>query len=288
MESEIEIHSALLKFLNDFEKRHGINLIYVCETSSRPQQIHVEDSDYDLKGLFLPNPGDSLKIIPKIQTQYQIVHNKILVDDKEFDVDINFYDFKEFSRQKLNSENPMSHFDFSFFSPMVYVDKFPHLIKSIKENLFPKPSEFYSSFKGLTDYLLKSQERNKDFPYKKLLGALVAGVNFFHVCVFDQFPYYNVWDELKFLKSHLDFLVEQNKILQKEKEMLEEVFRLIEYYYLQKKNNGRKSSSLVISECQMKFSSWLYEKFKERLSVKKENNFTLEFFQNICDEIAFS
>ena len=184
MEIETKTQSAILSFLIEFEKTHNINLIFVCESSSRPQRIHVDDSDFDLKGLFLPNPEDCLKIIPKILTHYHVVHNKIIIDSKEYDVDVNFYDLKEFSRQKLNSENQIGHFDFSCFSPTVYLDKFPHFMEMIREKLFPIPSEFYSSFKGLTDFLLKSKEKNKLFPNKKLLGALVAGVNFFHVCIF--------------------------------------------------------------------------------------------------------
>ena len=288
MEIETKLHSAISKFLTEFEKRHNINLIFVCEASSRPQQIHVDDSDFDLKGLFLPNPEDCLKIIPKILTHYQIFHNKIRIDSKEYDVDINFYDLKEFSRQKLNSENQIGHFDFSFFSPNVYLDKFPHLMQRIREKLFPIPSEFYSSFKGLTDFLLKSKDKNKLFPNKKLLCSLVAGVYFFHVCIFDEFPFYSVWEELEYLKNRLDFLVEKNKISLKDKSMLEQIFQLIEFYFIQKKEKGRISTSLKIFDIQLNFSSWLLEKFEEKLMERKKNGFTLDFFQSICDEIMLS
>jgi predicted nucleotidyltransferase len=277
-----EDNTELLNFLHGFEKEYDIRLIFVCESASRAYGVEVDDSDYDLKGLYLPNPKDSLKIKRKIEPTYKIPHFKIIKNSVEYDVDVEFIDFREFALMKNQS---VYYFDFFMFSPTVYINIFPEVIETIKSNLKPMPNEFLFRFRKMMECCEKVYEKSGECMNKKLLGALIHAVQYIHAYFYKSFPLFNIFEQIKFLKDKI-----QNNELDLEKSdlnLLQEMFDLIQYYYEEKKK-GRKSISNTISDNLSKFRD-LLEKFydedkKEKKTVYKYT-LDLSLFQELLDKM---
>jgi hypothetical protein len=274
MENE---NQELLNFLYSFEKEKDIKLIYVCESASRAYGVEVEESDFDLKGLYLPNPKDSLRIMPKIETCFKIPHYRIIKDSKEYDVDVEFLDFREFAVMKKSS---VAYFDFFLFSPTVYINKFPDIIEEIKSNLKPMPNEFLYRFRNMHQACVKTYEKTQDCMNKKLLGTLIHGVQYVHIYYFKNFPFFNIFEQIEFLKGKINDL----GLEKPEVNLLLEIFNLVNYYYKEKKK-GRKSVSETISDYQFRLNDFLEKINKMEKDVVYKYSIELDLFQDLLDRI---
>jgi hypothetical protein len=284
MELDEQQHKEIKNFLLNFEKEKDIKLIFVCEIASRSHNIHVEESDYDLFGLYLPNPKDSLRIKNKIEQEYKIPHNDVEINGKIYEIDIELKDFRYYAVKKaINSE---IHMDYFFFTPIVYMNRFPEIINKINENIVPKPFDFLARLRYLYIHCEKSLKKDMECLNKKLLTALVHGLQYFHCCVYGTFPLFDVFEEINYLKNELDNLIENKIINENEKFLLLQVFDLINYFYDEKKK-GRKTMSTCIPDYIIKFKNWLENDFKY-LNLQDESTKTkmdLDFFQDLLDEM---
>jgi hypothetical protein len=273
-----EVNKQILKFLQKFEKDYDICLIFVSESASRAHSIEVSDSDYDLKGIYLSNPKDSLKVCPTIEKVFKIPHFKVTINQVDYDVDVEFIDWKELAWEKVRANN--ISYDYCLYSPKVYLNRYPHVIQKFKERLVPSPNEFIYKYVNLLEFCEKSLGKSTECMHKKLLAALVSGVQYFHVCAYKAFPEYNVWNEIEFLRKDSKRLIEEKVINENEWELFNRVFDLIDFHYEEKKK-GRKSVANVISEYQFKFLKWLREKYRIQKNIP--NVFDFDFFQSLQD-----
>jgi hypothetical protein len=275
-------NKELLEFLQQFEKENDIRLIFACESASRAYGVDVDESDYDLKGLFLPNPKDSLRIVKKIPPAYKIPHFKIVIDGNEFDVDVEFIDFREFAMMKNTS---VCYFDFFLFSPTVYINLFPEVLQSIQTNLKPIPNEFLYRFRNMHQSCEKTFEKSKECMNKKLLGTLIHGVQYVYIFLYKNFPFFNIFQQIEFFKEKI--ANEEIELNKSEISLLCEIFELIKYYYDEKKI-GRKSVSPSISDYQFRFNEFLEKLLKEDNKIVYKYTLELDFFQGLLDKMLAS
>jgi hypothetical protein len=274
-------NKELLELLKRFEDEYDIRLIFVCESASRAYGVEVEESDYDLKGLFLPNPRDSLRVIKKIEPAYKIPHIKYIKDDKEYDVDVEFIDFREFAVMKNTA---VCYFDFSMFSPTIYINLFPEVIQTIQTNLKPMPNEFLYRFRNMHQACEKTFEKSKECMNKKLLGTLIHGVQYVHIYLYKTFPFFNIFQQIDFFKEKIN--KDEVQLSKSEISLLLEIFELIRYYFDEKKK-GRKSNSPSISDYQYRFNDLLEKIHKEDNKKEEVRKYTLklELFQELLDKM---
>lgn len=274
------------EFLLDFEKKYDVNLFFVCETASRSHNIFTEDSDFDLAGFYIPNPKDSLNIIPKIANEYKITHNKLIIEGKEYDVDISFFDFRYFARKKcLNSE---THYDYFFFSPVIYINKYPEIIDKIKRDIIPNQETFLAKMKYLFIYCEKSLTKDYECLNKKLLTSIVHGIQYLHVCFFGTFPEYNIFkviDKIRKALNEDDNLLKSFNLTLEHKNCILQAFELVDYFYDLKVKQGRKSVSSVIPAAQIKFKNFLENEIKYDKELIKDVNLREKMDLNYFEEI---
>jgi hypothetical protein len=282
----LEFQVAIRNFLTNFENEKNIHLVFVCETDSRPCGVDVVDSDFDLKGFYLPHPSDSLKIIPKIQSAYKLPHNKLLINNMECDLDIEFLDIRQFGIEKIRDH--IIYLDYVLYSPTIYINRYPQLIEEIKARLEPYPDEFLFKLNNLHEFCLKSLNKSGECWVKKLLSALICGVQYLYVLIYDKFPNYNIWALINEFRTRFTELEEKQLISKNDISLFENIFDMIEFYYEEKKNKGRKFGTNFISTYQFKFVELLKTKFPRKKKKNLHLNFDLEFFENISNIILKS
>jgi hypothetical protein len=279
--SQADINETIRDFLVKFEIERNINLFYVVESASRIHGIEVADSDFDLKGIYLPNPSDSLKVVPKIPQVFKIPHFDIEINGVNYDVDVELIDLRKFATEKVVELS--NYYDFALFSPMVYVNKYPEIIQKIKDKIKPKSKVFYQKLKSSHDFCEKSFTKSHECLNKRLLTTLIFAIQYFHVKLFNTFPNPNIWEEWNFLSEQFNKLIDNQIITKGDYDLLCRVFDLIKYYYEEKKLS-RKSVSKEISPSQYNVINYIETKLKCNEN-DKESEFTFDFFQNCCDEI---
>lgn len=118
----MEIHKNLKDVIEDIENK-GFKILFLIESGSRGWGWESEDSDYDIRGVFIQ---DYLKIDKE--------KKQIDLDIEKNDLDISLWDFKKFLRLMLKSNPTVWEW---LSSDLVYKDHFIRKeLKKIFENSF--------------------------------------------------------------------------------------------------------------------------------------------------------
>merc|ERR1711976_754175 len=94
--------SSILDVISNLEKEYDITVFYASETGSRGIGNDMEDSDFDITGFFVPKSElEYFKIIRKFDKTVKFTQDKIKVCGREFEIDIELWDLKEWLRSKV-------------------------------------------------------------------------------------------------------------------------------------------------------------------------------------------
>ena len=149
----------ILKKLNDIEKQDNVRVLLAVESGSRAWGFASEDSDYDVRFIYVRPRNDYLRL-----ERFRDVIELPL----EGELDINGWDLDKTLRL-LRSSNP-TLFEW-FSSPIIYRESpFADEFRSL---MF----KYFSSRRGLYHYLSMANSNNREF----LKGDMVKAKKYFYV-----------------------------------------------------------------------------------------------------------
>lgn len=263
--------------LKEYEIQFNINIIFACDTGSRALGVSVESSDFDVFGLFVADEQEYLQVVRKSPFIIQKQGIKIKLSDKEMEIDIQLWDIKDWLKKKV-TENILG-IDFYFKSPTVF-RKEEKIIEEILKHINPPLYYFWGKYKN--NYTLCQKDILKEgTQYKKLMNMLIYALQYLTGKVYDVFPPYNVFDNIKYIKENIEKLKDIGGITVEDLDNINKCFNFISYCYEEKKK-GKKNLTKDIPEFVTNFVNFLDSKLNIRL--KKDdliNNWTKEKAQNI-------
>lgn len=278
---EVDNKEDIKLFLLNIEKELEINIIFACETGSRSIGVDVETSDFDVKGFYLLKSEEQyLKVIRTVNPIILKHHLQIkLKNERIYDFDLELRDLKTYFYDKIKFNCKRS--DFWFYSNIIYLNKFNDKdLNYFKDKILKFDVFIFSKFdksgiETLKNKLVKKNNSNstsEKILNKKLLSLLISIIQFMHTQVFNDFPFYNIFEEIKFLK--LNF-AEKNEIIckffdEKELSLIDKNLNLVEGLYVRKKQ-GRLSETNCIPEILIEFENMIFDKFQPE-NLKKMNN----------------
>ena len=184
-----KINAGLEKIL---EENPGVKIIYLAYSGSTLYGTNTENSDLDIKGLFIPTK-DSL-LLGNAPTVLEFNSNKKAKNSNE-DIDIELFSVSEFLRLLSKGETNSIDLLFSMFSPsvvletelsLIFKEQYKNLLtKNIKSFIgFAMQQASLSSEKGnrLKEVEILFNELNKEvqnFEYKELKQKRLS--NFRHI-----------------------------------------------------------------------------------------------------------
>jgi predicted nucleotidyltransferase len=275
-------------YLNNLEKELNITILYACETGSRAVGVDVEESDFDIKGFYIANENEYLTVIRNVNPILNIHHLTLKIESFEYDLDIEFRDIKQYFYDKITNNYVRS--DLWFKSKVIYRNNieefdFEHLQKYLNYDIF-----IFSPYdKSGIDTLKKNLQKTGKITNKKLLNLMISIFQFLHTQLFNgEFPFYNIFDEINFIKDKLN---NDNYTLynlnEEEKNLIEKSCNLVEGLYIRKKQ-GRKSTTSCIPELILEFYNFVAGKYKPEILrkeiVKQKSNFNEEFAEEFFEK----
>jgi hypothetical protein len=284
--------NSVLKFLNEAESNYKIKILYACETGSRAVGVNVEESDYDVKGFYIANESEYLRVIRSVNPQLIVHHLSLNIEGKEYDVDIELLDITYyFSEKILHNYNRA---DFWFFSKIIYVNLFSdEILNTIKNHLHPPMFMFSPRDKSGLETLEKMLRKKVQIMNKKLLCLLISCIQFLHTELFSpesKFPFYNIFEEISYIKERMENGIINKHLNEEEKQLLKINLELVEGLYNRKKQ-GRTGTTKAIPENLSKFIKMITEKFdpegKRKNSIQLKYTLDESFAQSIFDKYIF-
>jgi predicted nucleotidyltransferase len=281
----------VLKFLSDIEKELKITILFACETGSKAVGTAVQNSDFDVKGLYIAKEEEYLQIVRKINPTFVKHHLSITVESKHHDIDVELVDLQKYLRNKIDKNNTRS--DFWFYSDIVYINRFTDEELSLFKKYSHPPIFIYSLYdKSGIKTLEKHIKNNQKILNKKLLCLSVSGIQFLHTVIyyllseensineneFEPFPFYNIFKEIEFLKTKQIVLC--NFFSEEEIKNFQINFNLC-YGLYQKKKQNRLSVTEAIPENLKKFIELLLLKFHDKIKTKTHPDFPIDFAESI-------
>ena len=150
----------ILSYLNEIEKTEDIKILYACESGSRAWGFPSEDSDYDVRFIYLR----------KIQWYLSIDEGRDVIErDIVDEIDINGWDLKKALKLFRKSNPPLLEW---LGSPIKYLEKYS-TIQQIRD-LIP---EFYSPVSCMYHYLHMAENNIRSY----LKGEKVWIKKYFYV-----------------------------------------------------------------------------------------------------------
>lgn len=107
------MHSEIMNKLESIEQEHGIKILYAVESGSRGWGFASQDSDYDVRFLYI-HPTDWYLSIEERKDHIEYPINDLL--------DINGWDIKKAFLLFKKSNPPLLEW---LSSPIVYADRYP-------------------------------------------------------------------------------------------------------------------------------------------------------------------
>jgi predicted nucleotidyltransferase len=274
-------------YLNNLEKELNITILYACETGSRAVGVDVEESDFDVKGFYIANEDEYLTVIRNVNPILNIHHLTLKIESFEYDLDIEFRDIRQYFYDKITNNYVRS--DLWFKSKVIYRNNieesdFEHLQKYLKYDIF-----IFSPYdKSGIDTLKKNLQKTGKITNKKLLNLMISIFQFLHTQLFEgEFPCYNIFDEIKFLKDKLNNDITFLNLNEEEKILIEKSCNLVEGLYIRKKQ-GRKSTTSNIPELILEYYNFVSGKYKPEVLrkeiVKQKSNFDEEFAEEFFEK----
>jgi len=157
-----EVKQEILDRLNDIETEEGVSIFYACESGSRAWGFPSEDSDYDVRFLYL-RPSDWYLSID-LESKRDVIERPI--NDL---LDISGWDLRKALQLFRKSNPPLLEW---LNSPIVYQEK--GSISQVLRDLIP---EYYSRVKCMHHYLHMAQGNFREY----LRGDIVWVKKYFYV-----------------------------------------------------------------------------------------------------------
>ena len=275
-----ELKTCIEKIIEEYEEKYNIHIFYASDTGSRVNGVAVQSSDFDANGFFIPDYKEYLKVISKYQTIISRQGIQFKLGDENFEVDILFWDIKDWLREKIEKNN--QGFDYVIFSPLIYRNRHPELIDKIKMNIDPPFYYFWGKLKNNLDLCYK-EIKKEGVQNKKIMNTLIYCANYLYCRIFEKFPDFNIFKLIEKFDSQREYL--KTLLSEEELENLFKCFSFIEDCYEEKKK-GRKSIRKDIPEIVMNLNNLLDRKFngkKEKLTII--NKWDAEMAQKLFDDL---
>ncbi|HEY7419540.1 MAG TPA: nucleotidyltransferase domain-containing protein [Ktedonobacteraceae bacterium] len=155
-------HKRILAALRTIEEEHQVRILYACESGSRAWEFASQDSDYDVRFLYVRSQEAYLKLdVPRDVIELPIVD----------DLDINGWDIFKALRLLRKSNPPLLEW---LFSPIVYAENSPAITKlrEVARRGYASPAVFYHyrhmAYGNYHQYI----EQKAEVPLKKYLYVL--------------------------------------------------------------------------------------------------------------------
>jgi len=156
----IETERKILKIVEKLEEEHNVKVIYLSYFGSRLHGTDTENSDWDFRGIFIPNLDDILLSKAKNVIDYKTNENK----NTKNDIDITLFSLNKFldSVAKMETTSIELLFSIGGFSELIN-SEWSEIIKNVRQNLL---SNNMKSFLGLAKSKLAS-DNFKDLAHTK-------------------------------------------------------------------------------------------------------------------------
>lgn len=139
--------SKIVKKLKELEKEHEVRILYAAESGSRAWGFASQDSDYDVRFIYIHKPDWYLSINEK--------RDVIEYMDKETDLDISGWDIRKTLTLFKKSNPPLYEW---FESPIVYLEA-----GSFRKDLGKIVSQYFSPKAAFHHYLSMLINNHKDY-----------------------------------------------------------------------------------------------------------------------------
>ena len=156
-----KVHMRIMQALRDVQDTENVRILYACESGSRGWGFESEDSDYDVRFIYVHRPGHYLRI----QRQRDVIERPI--DDI---LDVSGWDIIKALELFRRSNPPLLEW---LQSPVVYLDE-GILTQRLRELM----KDYYSPVSCMYHYLHMAQNNFKEFlkkdqvKYKKYFYVL--------------------------------------------------------------------------------------------------------------------
>lgn len=275
-----ELRLAIEKIIQEYETTYNINVFFASDTGSRSLGVAVESSDFDLNGFYVADYMEYIKLIRKSPVIISRQGIKFEVSGKEYDIDIQLWDIKDWLREKVENNNLGC--DFLFESLINYRNSQPEILSLIRQKIESPFYYFWGKFKNNYNLCLKDIQK-EGTQNKKIMNTLIYCTQYLHSRIFNNFPDYNIFKEIDFMIDNKDVIAA--KIGEDEYNTLLQCFEFIKVCYEEKKK-GRKSLTKDLPDFVNKFADMLNSKLNAR-SVKLdiENPWNVDIAQSIFDQL---
>lgn len=220
---------SIEEFLKSLETKYGVTIILALETGGRAHGLHTDQSDHDLKGLYVSTPKISEEIYKKgIFDSIKQTGNKF----RGFKVplDIEFVELKTFCNELKEGQDKNLRW---FFSDMVYRDKYPEIRETILGKCELPRAELMDR---LTKDVEKAKRTNNMKEVRRILNMLVDALLLTWFQRQDAYPPY----KLSTLAEKLKSLDEKSGGSEEFKSKIDDIMGQIQQlYFLKKKAKHR-------------------------------------------------
>lgn len=274
----------VMKVVKRIESEYDVNIFFLAELGSRALGIDVEDSDFDLSGFFVPNNElEYFKIIRKFEKSIKISQEKIVVQNRIYEIDIDLWDIKDWLGAKVTRN--IASCDYWFASELIYVNKYPDITNAIKQYINPPYLLYWGKAKSGIGYNLKDIKNKGECLNKSLMNVLTSLFQYAHCQIFQNFPKYNILEEIEFLLENKVKIIEGGLFDQEDFKIIEKNIELyIELF--ESKKQTRKSTSKSISPWIEKFMRLLEGKYNtHKKKCELENLMKEEMAQEWFDKL---
>ncbi|KAL4493612.1 hypothetical protein ABPG72_004105 [Tetrahymena utriculariae] len=241
METQIDhnfVRQCIMQFIQDIENEYTIKVIFACEGGSRGWGTHTDDSDYDIRGIYILSDEQYISVS---KSKGIISGFSKTIPQTNVLFDYIFIDFRKFlKRNILNEKNQLN---FILQSKTWYINKFPEDLLSQLKITLPVPLR---GVKGHLNDLVKQLKNAKKITPKQALNCFIYGLQLIHIYVFKSFPFYKCQDQIEFLEKQIVQNKDNINMGQQHNLLLESIFEDFKIYQI-------------------------LDKFKQYIELKKKN-----------------
>ncbi|KAL4444779.1 hypothetical protein ABPG74_015987 [Tetrahymena malaccensis] len=189
------VRQCIIKFIHDIEKQYSINVIFACEGGSRGWGTHTDDSDYDVRGIYILSEEQYMSVSKSkgILSGFSqtIPQTNVLFD-------YIFIDFRKFLKRNIFNEK--NQLNLILQSKTWYINKIPQDILCQLKISLPIPLK---GIKGHLNDLVKQLKNVQKISPKKALNCLIYGLQLIHIYMYNSFPFYSCQEEIEFLQNQM-------------------------------------------------------------------------------------
>jgi predicted nucleotidyltransferase len=250
------------EYLKELEQEYEIKIFFAAEQGSRALGIEVEDSDFDVSGFFIAKEEDYYKIIKKWERVIRISQKKLLIGYKVYEIDIELWDIKEWLHSKVTKNNTGS--DFWFKSDLVYRNLYQEVCEEICKYVTPPYLVYWGKAKSGIGYNEKDIKNKGACFAKSLMNVETSLFQYLHSQIFNDFPIFNILDEIEFLIANKKAIVDMGKFTEDDYVIIE---KNVEFYreLLAEKQKARKGTLNAIPGYLYEFMKLLEGKYNTHM-----------------------